>query len=112
MLTTGEQQELRQIADALREQDRGFGRRLMLLQGVLRWAAPGRLRYLLAVAAVAAVLLRVVTATGRLLIEAGCCWSALVLDSSTLTASGDMGWPGRDPGPGPGNGPGPRAGTE
>jgi hypothetical protein len=84
MLTTGEQQELRQIEDALREQDRRFGRRLTLLQGLLRWAAPGRQVYLLAAAAVAAVLLRALTTTGRLLIEAGYCWSALGLDSTAL----------------------------
>ena len=84
MLTTGEQQELRQIEDALREQDRGFARRLTVLQRALRWAAPGRRGYLLAVVAVAAALLRVVTAAGRLLIEAGYCWSALALDSSVL----------------------------
>jgi Protein of unknown function (DUF3040) len=106
MLTTGEQRELRQIENALREQDRGFGRRLTLLQGVLRWAAPGRRRYLLAVAAVAAAaLLRVLTATGRLLIEASY-WSALALDSSALMASGDVGWQGWDSEPGPGSGPG------
>ena len=101
MLTTGERQELRQIEDGLRGQDRGFARRLALLQGVLRWAAPGRQGYLLAVAAVAAVLLRVVTATGRLLIEAGY-WSELALEPSALMASGDMAWPGWDRVTGPG----------
>jgi len=52
-------------------------------------------------AAVAAVLLRVVTATGRLLIEAGY-WSELALAPSALMASGDMAWPGWDSGAGPG----------
>ena len=44
MLTTGEQQELRQIEQELRDTDRGFAWRLTLLQGMLRWAAlAGRL---------------------------------------------------------------------
>jgi hypothetical protein len=41
MLTTGEQRELRQIEEELRDTDRGFVWRLTLVQGVLRWAAPG-----------------------------------------------------------------------
>ncbi len=90
MLTTGEERELRQIEAGLREQDGGFARRLRLLQGVLRWAAPGRQGYLLAVAVVlAAVLLRAVTAPGRLLIEAGY-WSAPALAPSVPMAFRDM----------------------
>ena len=54
MFSTDEQQELRKIEDGLRAQDRGFGRRLTLQQGVLRWAAPGRQGFLLALAVVAA----------------------------------------------------------
>lgn len=57
MFSTDEQQELRKIEDGLRAQDRGFGRRLTLQQGVLRWAAPGRQDFLLALAVVAAVAL-------------------------------------------------------
>ena len=41
MLTIGEQQELCQIEQELRDADRGFAWRLTLLQGMLRWAAPG-----------------------------------------------------------------------
>ena len=57
MFSTDEQQELRKIEDGLRAQDRGFGRRFTLQQGVLRWAAPGRQGFLLALAVVAAVAL-------------------------------------------------------
>ena len=40
MLTTAEQQELRQIEQGLRAHERGYARRLTLVQGLLRWAAP------------------------------------------------------------------------
>jgi hypothetical protein len=53
MLTTAEQQELRQIEEGLRAHERGYARRMTLVQGLLRWAAPGRQRYLLALATVA-----------------------------------------------------------
>ena len=53
MLTTAEQQELRQIEEGLRAHERGYARRLTLVQGLLRWTAPGRQRYLLALATVA-----------------------------------------------------------
>ena len=56
MLTTGEQRELRQIEEELRDTDRGFVWRLTLVQGVLRWAAPGRQGCLLILAALAAAL--------------------------------------------------------
>lgn len=68
MLTTGELQELPQIEQELRKADRGFVWRLRRLQDVLRCAAPGRQAYLLVLAVLAAVLLRLVTATGRLLL--------------------------------------------
>ena len=42
MLTTGEQRELRLIEEELQNTDRRFTRRLTLVQGLLRWAAPGR----------------------------------------------------------------------
>jgi hypothetical protein len=90
VLTAGEQRELSEIEEGLR--DRAFASRLTALQGVLRWAAPGRQRYLLVLAAVAAALLRFVAATGRLLIAAG--WGALALEPSALTVLGDVAWPG------------------
>ena len=99
MLTTDE--ELRQIEDGLRDQDGDFTGRLALLQGVLRWAAPGRQGYLLAVAAVATALLRVVAATRRLLIEAGY-YSMLALEPLAL-AFCDMACAGWDSGLEPGN---------
>ena len=67
MLTTSEQQELRQIEEDLRDTDRGFAWRLTLLQDVLRWAAPGRQAYLPVLAVLAAALLRLAAAAGRLL---------------------------------------------
>jgi hypothetical protein len=67
MLTIGEQQELRQIEEELRDADHGFARRLAALQGVLRWAAPG-LRVYLLVLAVLAALVRLAVAAG------GCRW--------------------------------------
>ena len=76
MLTHGEQQELRQVEEDLRKTDRGFARRLALLQGVLRWAGPGRQAYLLALAVLAAALLRL---------------------------AGGTAWPGWDSGPEPGH---------
>jgi hypothetical protein len=69
MLTTGEQRELRQIEEVLRDTDRGFVWRLTLVQGVLRWAAPGRQGCLLILAALAAALGRLAAAAGRLLKE-------------------------------------------
>jgi hypothetical protein len=75
VFSTDEQQELRKIEDGLRAQDRGFGRRLTLQQGVLRWAAPGRQGFLLALAlaVVAAVALLAfgTVVTRRLLAAAG-----------------------------------------
>ena len=68
MLTLGEQQELRQIEQELRDADRGFGWRLTMLQGMLRWARPGRQAYLLVLAMLVAALLRLIAAAGRLLI--------------------------------------------
>lgn len=58
MLTTGEQQELCQVEEGLRDAGRGFAWRLSLLQEVLRWAAPGRRAYLPVLAVLAAALLR------------------------------------------------------
>ena len=74
VFSTGEQQELRKIEDGLRAQDRGFTRRLARQQSVLRWAAPGRPGFLLALASavVAAVaLLAFGTVVTRRLLAAG-----------------------------------------
>ena len=64
MLTTGERQELLQIEAELRESGRGLAWRLTLLQGMLRWAAPGRQAYLPALAVPTSALLRLVAAAG------------------------------------------------
>ena len=100
MLTTGEQEELRQIEQELRKADRGFARRLVLLQGVLRWAAPGRPAYLLALAALAAALLWIVAAAGRLLMA--CAEGAILMDPMAAMALGDTAWPGWESGQEPG----------
>lgn len=61
MLTTGEQQELCQVEQEPRDTDRGFAWRMGLLQGMLRWAGPGRHAYLPVPAVLAAALPRIVT---------------------------------------------------
>lgn len=68
MLTTGEQRELRLIEEELHDTDRGFGWRLTMLQGLLRWTGPGRQSYLLVLAVLVAALLWLVVAAG------GCWW--------------------------------------
>lgn len=96
MLTAGEQQELREIEENLWDADRGFARRLAMLQGMLRWAAPGRRAYLPALAVLSAALLRAAATAGRLLLvfaEGG-----MLLGPTSLMALGDAGWPGREPG--------------
>jgi hypothetical protein len=100
MLTTGEQQELHQIEEDLRDTDRGFAWRLRLLQGVLRWAAPGRQAYLLVLAVLAAALLRLVAAAGRLLMA--CAEGAILMDPMAALALGDTAWPGWESGQEPG----------
>jgi Protein of unknown function (DUF3040) len=95
MLTSGEQQELRQIELELAGADRGLARRLAVLQGMLRWARPGRQAYLLVLAVVAAALLWVVAAGGRLLLafaEGG-----MLLGPALLTPD-DIPRPGHAPG--------------
>jgi Protein of unknown function (DUF3040) len=101
MLSTAEQQELHQIQQELRNTDRGFAWRLTLLQGVLRWAAPGRQVYLLVLAALAAALLRLVAAVGRLL--KACAEGAVLMDPMALMALGDTAWPGWESGQAPGH---------
>lgn len=82
MLTIGEQRVLCQIEKGLRADDREFAWRLASFHGVLRWAAPGRQGWLLAVAVMAAALLTFVAATGRLTVEAVQNWGALALEPS------------------------------
>ena len=100
VLTSGEQQELHQIEVDLRKTDRGFARRLALLQGVLRWAGPGRQAYLLALAVLAAARLRLAAAAGRLLMA--CAQGAMLMEPTVLMALGDTAWPGWESAPGPG----------
>jgi hypothetical protein len=91
MLTTGEQRELRQIEEELRDTDRGFVLRLTLVQGVLRWAAPGRQGCLLILAALAAALGRLAAAAGRLLKELA--RGAVLMEPTTLMILGGTAWP-------------------
>jgi DUF3040 family protein len=92
MLTTSEQRELCQIEEDLRAADRGFARRLAMLQGLLRWAAPGRRAYLPVLAVLAAALLRLAAATGRLLMARA--EGAMLTEPAVLLALGDAAWPG------------------
>lgn len=108
MLTTGEQQELRQIEQELKDTDRKFARELTLRQGMLRWAAPGRHVYLPALAALAAVLLRLVAAAGRLLAELA--RAAAVTEQATVMTLGDSAWLGWESRQVPGHGASPAPG--
>jgi hypothetical protein len=99
MLTTGEKQELCQIGQELRDADRGFAWRLTLLPGLLRWAGPGRQGYLLILAALAAGLLRLAAAAGRLLTH--CARAALDAERTTAMILGDTAWLGWEPGRAP-----------
>lgn len=101
MLTTGEQLELRQIEQGLQDTDHGFARRLTLLQSMLRWAGRGRQAYLLVLVAIAAVLLRLTAAAGRLLMAFA--EAAMLMEPTALVALGDTAWLGREPGQVPGH---------
>ncbi len=100
MLTIGEQQELCQIEKELRDADCGFAWRLTLLQGMLRWAGPGRQVYLLALAVLTSALLRLVAAAGRLLMASA--EGAVLMEPAALMVLGDTAWPGRESGQEPG----------
>ncbi|MGH3121974.1 MAG: hypothetical protein ACRDND_13240 [Streptosporangiaceae bacterium] len=100
MLTTSEQQELYQIGQGLRDTDRGFAWCLTLFQGMLCWAAPGRQAYLLALAVLAATLLRLIAALLRLVAATGRLLMAFAEGAMVL---GDTAWPGRDSGQAPGH---------
>lgn len=102
MLTTSEQQELHQIGEDLRDADPEFAWRLTLFQGVLRWATPGRRAYLLAMAALAAALLRLIVAAERLLM--GCAEAVMVTVSTTVIVLGDTAWLGWESGQASGHG--------
>ncbi|HCU91728.1 MAG TPA: hypothetical protein DHU96_02925 [Actinobacteria bacterium] len=96
MLTVSEQQELHQIEEELRDTDRGFARRLALFQGVLRWAAPGRPAYLLALAVLAAALQWLVAAAGRLL--TACAEGVALMEPTALMVLDGTAWPGGESG--------------
>lgn len=97
MLTTGEQRELRQIEEGLRDTDRGFAWRLALLQGLMRRAAQGRQSCLFVLAvSVVAPLLWLVAAAGRLLMTFA--EGAALTGPWALIALDDTGWAGWDPG--------------
>src|SRR5512146_1144323 len=69
MLTAGEQQELHEIEQELRDTGRGFAWRLAAFAGALRWSAPGRRVYPLVMAVLAvAALAWLAAAAGRLLL--------------------------------------------
>jgi hypothetical protein len=91
MLTIGEQRELRQIEEELRDTDRGFVWQLTTVQGTLRWAAPGRRGRLLILAALAAVLARLAAATVRLLKQIAL--GAVLMEPATLMILGGTAWP-------------------
>jgi hypothetical protein len=101
MLTTGEQQELCQVEQDLRNADRLFAWRLALLQGMRCWAGPGRRVYLLALAVLAAALVRLVAAVGRL--PMAFAEGAMFMEPAALMAFGDTARPGRGPGQAPGH---------
>ncbi len=105
MLTVGEQQELCQIERELRDAGRGFAWRLTLLQGMLRWASPGRRAYLLVLAVLAAALLRLATAAGRLLMALA--EGAMYMEPAAVFAFGDAAWLGWEPGQAPSHSAGP-----
>ena len=96
MLTIGEQRELCQIEQDLKDADRGFAWRLTLLQDILRWAAPGGRAYLPVLALLAAALLRLVAAAGRLLMAVA--EEVMLMGAAALMARGGTAWPGWEPG--------------
>jgi hypothetical protein len=103
MLTTGEQQELCQIEQGLRDADHVFAWRLTLLQGVLRRAAPGRRVYLLVLAALAAALARLAAAARWLMMALA--EGSVLMDPAALRALGDpAAWPGWESGQAPRHG--------
>jgi hypothetical protein len=102
MLTPGEQRELCQIGQGLRDADRGFAWRLTALQRTLRWAGPGRRAYLPVLVVLAVALLRLVATAGRLL--AAYAEVAVLIEPMTRILLGDTAWPGRQPGPEPDRG--------
>jgi hypothetical protein len=102
MLTTGEQRELRLIEEELQNTDRGFAWRLTMVQGVLRWAAPGRQGCLLILAALAAALARLAAAAERLLKELA--RGAVLMEPTILVFVGGTAWPGWESEQPPGHG--------
>ena len=95
MLTTGEQRELRLIEEELQNTDRRFTRRLTMVQGLLRWAAPGRQARLLILAALAAALVRFAAAAERLLRELA--RGAVLMEPTIMVIPGGTAWPDWEP---------------
>ena len=95
-MLAGEQQELHQIEQGLRDTDRWFAWQLTLLQGLPRRAGSGRRAYLLALTVLAAALLRLVAGTGRLLrvLAEG----AIVMEPTVLMVLRDTAWAGWESG--------------
>ena len=90
VLTADERRELCHIEQGVREQDGGFIWRFALLQGMLRWAGPGRPGYVLILAVVAAALPKLVAVTGRLLMAAA--WGAAMMEPMAVMALGCAVW--------------------
>jgi len=95
-MLAGEQQELHQIEQGLRDTSRWFAWRLTLLQGLLRWAGPGRQAYLLALTVLAAALLPLAAGTGRLLRVFA--EGAILMEPTALMVLGDTAWAGSESG--------------
>jgi hypothetical protein len=91
MLTTGEQRELRLIEEELQNSDRRFVWQLTLVQGMLRWAAPGRQGCLLILAALAAALVRFAAVAERLLKELA--RGAVLMEPTIMVIPGGTAWP-------------------
>lgn len=99
MLTTGEQQELHEIEQELRDTDCGFAWRLAAFEGALRWSTPGRRVYPLVIAVLAA-LAWLAAAAGRLLLAFA--EEGMFVGPAALVIPYDTARPGRESGQAPG----------
>jgi len=100
MLTAAEQKELHEIEQELQDTDCGFAWRLAAFEGALRWSAPGRRVYPLVIAVLAASLVWLAAAAGRLLLafaEGG-----MFVGPAALVIPCDPARPGRESGQAPG----------
>ncbi len=100
-MLAGEQHKLHQIEQELRDTDRWYAWRLTLLQGLLRWAGPGRQAYLLTLTVLAAALLPLAAGTGRLLRVFA--EGAILMEPMGLMVLGDTAWAGPESGQAPGH---------